>query len=41
MDIPFHPDFGVAAGRGFFSTIPRRKIHRGVFKSVADLECPI
>ena len=39
-DLPFYADLGVVAqcrGRNF-STITRRKIRRGVFKSVADLE---
>jgi hypothetical protein len=40
MDVPLHPTSAswLNAVEGFFSTITRRKIRCGVFKSVADLE---
>jgi hypothetical protein len=40
MDLPFHADLGVVAQcrRRILLDLTRRKIRRGVFKSVADLE---
>ena len=40
MDIPLHPNLGLVAqrGRGVLLNDYPRKIRRGVFKSVVDLE---
>jgi hypothetical protein len=40
LGLPFHPDLGILAQRRrrFFSTLTRRRIPRGTFKSVAHLE---
>ena len=43
MDAPFHADVGVLAqrGRGFFATLTKRRLKRGVFRSVVDLQAAI
>ena len=43
LDLPLHPDFGswLNAVEGFFAKLTRRRLKRGVFRSVADLQAAI
>jgi hypothetical protein len=40
LDLPLHPDFRLLAQcrRGFFATFTRRRLKRGVFRSVDELK---
>lgn len=43
LDLPPHPDlrFLTHRGRGFFSTLTRRRLRRGTFTGVVDLQAAI
>ena len=43
LDVPLHADFGVLAQpvEGFFAKLTRRRLKRGVFHSVVDLQAAI
>ena len=43
MDVPLHADLLLVAQRrrGFFAKLTRRRLKRGVFRSVADLQAAI
>src|ERR1700682_1125675 len=43
LDVPLHPDLRILAqcGRGFFAKPTRRRLKRGVFRSVVDLQVAI
>ena len=43
LDVPLHPDLGVwlIAAEGFFATLTKRRLKRGVFRSVAELQAAI
>jgi hypothetical protein len=43
MDLPLHPDIGLwlNAVEGLFATLTKRRLKRGVFRSVVDLQAAI
>jgi len=43
MDVPLHADIGFLAQpvEGFFATLTKRRLTRGVFRSAADLQAAI
>jgi hypothetical protein len=41
LDVPLHPDLRILALEGFFSKLTRRRLKRGVFRSVVDLQVAI
>jgi hypothetical protein len=43
LHLPLHADFVLLAqcGRGFFAKLTKRRLKRGVFRSVADLQAAI
>jgi hypothetical protein len=41
LDISLHPDLRINAVEGFFSKLTRRRLKRGVFRSVVDLQVAI
>ena len=43
LDLPLHPNFGIwlNAVEGFFAKLTKRRLKRGVFLSVVDLQAAI
>ena len=43
LGVPFHPDSGswLDADENFFAALTRRRLRRGVFRSIADLQAAI
>ena len=43
LDLSLHAHFGILAQRrrGFFATLTKRRLKRGVFRSIADLQAAI
>jgi hypothetical protein len=41
LDVPLHAHIRVNAVEGFFAKLTRRRLRRGVFRSVVDLKAAI